>query len=265
MAKHGKVGGKLNKIIETRNLHKTFITETGQEVHALRDINIDIEEHDFICIIGPSGSGKSTLLRLMEGLIFPTKGSIHVLGKPVTGPLPQAGMVFQEYSLMPWRNIIDNVAFGLEIRKVPKKERYETCKKILERFGLIDFLYSFPYELSGGMKQRAAIARAVATSPSLLFMDEPFGALDAYTRFQMQEDLIQFWLEEKRTVVFVTHSVEEAIFLGTRVVLMSPRPGQIAKEYNIDLPYPRNRFNTSFESYFKDIMDNMDTVNSACN
>ncbi len=253
----------MKKIIEIKNLHKTFITETGQDVHALKDININICEHDFICILGPSGSGKSTLLRLMEGLIFPTKGSINVASKPVTGPLPEAGMVFQEYSLMPWRNIIDNVVFGLELRGVPKKERYETCKKILERFGLIDFLYSFPHELSGGMKQRAAIARAIATSPLILFMDEPFGALDAYTRFQMQEDLIDFWLEEKRTIIFVTHSVEEAIFLGTKVILMSPRPGEIAKEYDIDLPYPRNRFNTNFETYFKDIMDNMNTVNLA--
>ncbi len=256
---------KMNKIIEIKGLHKVFITETGQHVHALEDINMDIYEQDFVCIIGPSGSGKSTLLRLMEGLISPTKGNITVAGKPVTGPLPQAGMVFQEYSLMPWRNVIDNVAFGLELRKISKQKRYETCKKILDRFGLIDFLYSFPYELSGGMKQRAAIARSIATSPLMLFMDEPFGALDAYTRFQMQEDLIEFWLEEKRTIVFVTHSVEEAIFLGTKVILMSPRPGKIAKRYNIDLPYPRNRFNTNFETYFKDIMDNMNAVNHAHN
>lgn len=253
----------MKKIIEIKNLHKTFILETRQRVHALKDINLDIYEQEFICLIGPSGSGKSTLLRLMEGLIFPTKGTINVLDKPVTGPLLQAGMVFQEYSLMPWRNIIDNVAFGLELRGIAKKERYETSKEILERFGLIDFIHSFPYELSGGMKQRAAIARSIATSPIILFMDEPFGALDAYTRFQMQEDLIKFWLEEKRTIIFVTHSVEEAIFLGTKVILMSPRPGQIAKEYSINLPYPRNRFNTNFENYFKDIMENMNSVNIA--
>lgn len=253
----------MDKIIEIKNLHKRFVSENGQAVHALEDINIDIHKQDFICIIGPSGSGKSTLLRLMEGLIFPTRGSINVAGKPVTGPIPEASMVFQEYSLMPWKNIIDNVAFGLELRRVPKKERYETCRKILDRFGLIDFLHSYPHELSGGMKQRAAIARAIATSPLILFMDEPFGALDAYTRFQMQEDLIKFWLEEKRTVIFVTHSVEEAIFLGTKVILMSPRPGKIAKEYNIDLPYPRNRFNSDFEAYFTDIMENMNAVNLA--
>lgn len=255
----------MKKIIKIKDLNKTFITETGKKVHALKDINLNIYEQEFICLIGPSGSGKSTLLRLMEGLIPPTGGSINVEGKPVTGPLPQAGMVFQEYSLMPWRNIIDNVAFGLEVRGINKKERYETSKKILERFGLIDFLQSFPYELSGGMKQRAAIARSIATSPLILFMDEPFGALDAYTRFQMQEDLIEFWLEEKRTIIFVTHSVEEAIFLGTKVILMSPRPGEIAEEYDIDIPYPRNRFNKDFEVYFKDIMDNMNAFNLANN
>lgn len=251
----------MKKILEIKNLNKTFISEAGQQVHALKDINLDIYEQEFICIIGPSGSGKSTLLRLMEGLIFPTEGTINVYNNPVIGPLSQAGMVFQEYSLMPWRNIIDNVAFGLELRGVSKQERYDACKKILERFGLMDFLYSFPYELSGGMKQRAAIARSIATSPLILFMDEPFGALDAYTRFQMQEDLIKFWLEEKRTIIFVTHSVEEAIFLGTKVILMSPRPGEIAKNYDIDLPYPRNRFDKNFETYFKDIMENMNAVN----
>lgn len=253
----------MKKIIEIKDLYKVFISENQQEVHALESINLDIYEHDFICLIGPSGSGKSTLLRLMEGLIFPTEGTIKVMGKPVTGPIPDAGMVFQEYSLMPWRNIIDNVSFGLELRKVPKKERYKISEKILERFGLIEFTHNFPYELSGGMKQRAAIARSIATSPDILFMDEPFGALDAYTRFQMQQDLIKFWLEEKRTIIFVTHSVEEAVFLGTKVILMSPRPGKIAKEYCIDLPYPRNRFNEAFGEYFQDIMDMMNSVNEA--
>jgi len=237
------------------------MSENGKEVKALEDINLTIKEQDFVCIIGPSGSGKSTLLRLMEGLIFPTKGSIKIMDKEVTKPLSEASMVFQEYSLMPWRNIIDNVAFGLEVRKMPKKQRYEIASEILGRFGLKDFTHNYPYELSGGMQQRAAIARAMATSPLVLFMDEPFGALDAYTRFQMQQELIEFWLEQKRAVAFVTHSVEEAIFLGKRVVLMSPRPGRIAEEYEIDLPYPRDRFSPQFRAYFETIMDNMNRVN----
>ena len=251
----------MKDIIAISDLYKSFITEKGKEVRALENISLTIKEQDFVCIIGPSGSGKSTLLRLMEGLIFPTSGSIQVMGKEVTKPLQEANMVFQEYSLMPWRNIIDNVAFGLEVRKVPKKQRYEIASDILGRFGLQDFIHSYPYELSGGMQQRAAIARAFATSPLVLFMDEPFGALDAYTRFQMQQELIEFWLEEKRAVAFVTHSVEEAIYLGKRVVLMSPRPGKIAEEYEIDLPYPRDRFSDKFRMYFEKIMDTMNRVN----
>jgi ABC-type nitrate/sulfonate/bicarbonate transport system ATPase subunit len=251
----------MNDVIVISNLYKSFISENGKEVKALEDINLTIKEQDFVCIIGPSGSGKSTLLRLMEGLIFPTEGSIKIMGKEVTKPRQEASMVFQEYSLMPWRNIIDNVAFGLEVRKMPKKQRYEIASEILGRFGLKDFTHNYPYELSGGMQQRAAIARAMATSPLVLYMDEPFGALDAYTRFQMQQELIEFWLEEKRAVAFVTHSVEEAIFLGKRVVLMSPRPGRVAQEYEIDLPYPRDRFSPEFRNYFETIMENMNRVN----
>lgn len=248
-------------IIEIENMSKTFYSESNKETLALKNINLNIKEQEFICIIGPSGSGKSTLLRLIEGLIFPTEGSIKVLGQEVKKPLEQASMVFQEYSLMPWRTVLENVSFGLEVKKIKKTQRESISKEILKTFGLEDFINSYPYELSGGMQQRVAIARAIATSPLILFMDEPFGALDAYTRFQMQKELIEFWLEEKRTVLFVTHSVEEAIFLGTKVILMSPRPGEIAKEYEIDLEYPRNRFDPTFGEIFEEIMDNMNRVN----
>ncbi len=245
----------MNTLIKINELNKVFISEKKQEVKALEDIDININEHEFVCLIGPSGSGKSTLLRLMEGLIRPTQGSIEVMGKSLKGPILEAGMVFQEYSLMPWRTIIDNVAFGLELRKVSKKERYEKAKKILGQFGLEEFYDSYPYELSGGMKQRAAIARAIAVSPKILYMDEPFGALDAFTRFQMQKDLISFWLDDRRTIVFVTHSVEEAVFLGTRVIVMSNRPGRVIGDYSIDLPYPRDRWNENFGRYFKKLMN----------
>jgi len=252
----------MKNIIEINNLNKTFISENKKELIALEGVNLNIEDQEFVCLIGPSGSGKSTLLRLMEGLILPTVGTVKVMGKLVEGPNINATMVFQEYSLMPWKNIIDNVAFGLELRKISKNERYKIASKYLDRFGLKGFEKNFPHELSGGMKQRAAIARAIAIAPKILFMDEPFGALDAYTRFQMQKDLIEFWLEDKRTIVFVTHSVEEAVFLGSKVILMSPRPGKIAKEYNIDLPYPRNRFNDKFGLYFEEIMEDMNKVNA---
>lgn len=261
MAETRKVGAwYMDNIIEVKNLSKVFTTEEKREVFALNNISLNIEEREFVCILGPSGSGKSTLLRLLEGLEIPTEGEIKVMGKDVKGPLPECGMVFQEYSLMPWKNIISNVTFGLELRKVGKKERIQIAEKILGKFGLGDFTKSFPHELSGGMKQRAAIARAMATSPRILYMDEPFGALDAYTRFQMQKDLIEFWLEEKRTIVFVTHSVEEAIFLGTRIVMMSPRPGEIAEEYTVELPYPRDRWDPEFGDHFKCIMNKLDEL-----
>ncbi len=249
----------MDNIVEINGLSKIFVSEKKQAVQALRDVNLDIKDQEFVCLIGPSGSGKSTLLRLMEGLITPTTGTIKVMNKPLKGPIPEAAMVFQEYSLFPWRNIIDNVALGLELRKVPKNKRYEIAGKILERFGIEDFYSSFPHELSGGMKQRAAIARAIAISPQILYMDEPFGALDAFTRFKMQKGLISFWLEEKRTIVFVTHSVEEAVFLGTRVIAMSSRPGRIIGDYKIDLPYPRDRWNEEFGTYFKELMTLMNS------
>ncbi|MCT4621448.1 MAG: ABC transporter ATP-binding protein [Marinisporobacter sp.] len=251
----------MDQIIEINGLSKTFFSEKKQAVCALKNIDLNIKDQEFVCLIGPSGSGKSTLLRLMEGLIKPSTGSIKVMDKPLEKPIAQAGMVFQEYSLLPWRNIIDNVVLGLEFRKMAKRERYEKAKDILKKFGLEDFHESFPHELSGGMKQRAAIARAIATSPKILYMDEPFGALDAYTRFQMQKELISFWIEEKRTIVFVTHSVEEAVFLGTRVIVMSARPGEIMGDFHIDLPYPRDRWNEEFAQYFKKLMDLMNRAN----
>lgn len=250
-------------MISINNISKTFLTEKGHSVKALEDISLFIKEQEFVCLLGPSGSGKSTLLRLMAGLDKATNGEIKVMNKIIEKPIPEAGMVFQEYSLLPWRNIIDNVAFGLEIKGVDRKKRKEIAYNILEKFGLGEFSKSFPYELSGGMQQRAAIAKAIINSPQILYMDEPFGALDARTRFQMQKELIKFWLEDKRTIVFVTHSVEEAIFLGTRVILMSDRPGKIIEDFQIDLSYPRNIWNENFGKYFDKLMDIMN-INSKC-
>ena len=160
---------------------------------ALKDINLSVDEHEFICLLGPSGSGKSTLLRLLAGLEKPTEGEVLVLNKPINAPIIETGMVFQEYSLLPWLNVVDNISFGLELRNIPRRKRYDLSNDIIERFGLGEFKESFPYELSGGMQQRAAIARAIVNSPRILYMDEPFGALDAYTRYKMQEELVEFW------------------------------------------------------------------------
>ncbi|MCC5909047.1 MAG: ABC transporter ATP-binding protein [Clostridiaceae bacterium] len=252
----------MKEIIRLREVNKTFTSEKGHNIEALQDINLSIEESQFICLLGPSGSGKSTLLRLMAGLMDASEGEVEVMGKSIKKPISEASMVFQEYSLLPWRNIIDNVAFGLEVRKVPKKEGYAIARNILGKFGLEGFEKNYPYELSGGMQQRAAIARAMAVSPEILYMDEPFGALDAHTRLQMQQELISFWLKDKRTIVFVTHSVEEAIFLGTRIIVMSSRPGRIIEDFQIDLPYPRDRWSGKFGHYFNRLMDLMNGKSS---
>ena len=247
-------------MIEVQAVSKVFHNESGQQVLAVKDIQLEIGHQEFVCLVGPSGSGKSTLLRLMEGLTEPTEGKVRVFGEEVRGPRNDAAMVFQEYSLMPWRTVLDNVTFGLELRQVKRVQQKEQAMALLQRFGLSDFAHCLPHELSGGMKQRAAIARALAVSPSILYMDEPFGALDAYTRYQMQQDLIEYWVADKRTIVFVTHSVEEAVFLATRVVLMSPHPGEIVAEYTIDLPYPRDRWCDKFGAYFKEILQRLDEV-----
>lgn len=247
----------MNNIIEINGVSKIFTTEKGQQVEALQKVDLGIDDHQFVCLLGPSGSGKSTLLRLMAGLIKASSGEIKVMGKKVEKPIKEASMVFQEYSLLPWRTVIDNVAFGLELRQVAKQKRYEEATVILDKFGLKGFENSFPYELSGGMRQRVAIARAMAISPKILYMDEPFGALDAHTRIQMQQDLLNFWLKDRKTIIFVTHSVEEAIFLGTRVIVMSARPGRIVADFQLKMDYPRNRLEPEFQKVFMELMDLM--------
>ncbi len=241
----------LNQIIKLKGINKTFSSQNNSSIKALKNINLNIADNEFVCLIGPSGSGKSTLLRLMAGLVQPTKGKLEVMGRNIKKPIKEAAMVFQQYSLLPWRNIIENVAFGLEIRGVDKEKRYKIADNILEKFGLKGFNKSYPYELSGGMKQRVAIAKAIAISPEIIYMDEPFGALDAFTRTKMQNSFKEYWIEDKKTIVFVTHSVEEAVFLGTRVIVMSARPGRIIGDFEIDLPYDRDKWNSEFGQYVK--------------
>lgn len=213
-------------------------------MEALQDINLSIRDHEFVCFIGPSGCGKTTLLRIIAGLDDPSSGSVYLDGDPILGPGPERGMVFQEYSLFPWRTVIDNIAFGLELKGVNKKERLERSKQYLKMVGLERFSDRYPHELSGGMKQRVAIARALVNDPKALLMDEPFGALDAQTRNIMQSELLRIWEEERSTVVFVTHSVDEAIYLADRIVIMSARPGRIKDVISIDIPRPRVRTST---------------------
>ncbi len=212
----------------------------GQPVRALTPVSLSIADNDFITILGPSGCGKSTLLRIVAGLDRPTEGRVLLDGAPVDGPGADRGVVFQSYTLFPWLTIEENVAFGLRERRVAKVERLATARDWCARVGLQNFENHYPKQLSGGMQQRTAIARVLANNPKIMLLDEPFGALDNQTRGLMQEMLLGIWEREKKTVLFVTHDIEEAIFLANRVVVMSARPGRIKADVKVDLPHPRH-------------------------
>lgn len=222
------------------NVKKVFNTRRG-EVVALNGVSFDIKENEFICVVGPSGCGKSTLLNILAGLDTTTSGAVYVDGNLVEGPGPERGVVFQQYALFPWLTVEKNVAFGLKLQGLPQKEIEERVAKYLDIVGLKDFAKSYPKELSGGMKQRVAIARAYAVNPEVLLMDEPFGALDAQTRTQLQQELINTWEKEQKTCFFITHDVEEAIILATKVIVMSARPGRIKSIIDVNIPHPRNQ------------------------
>jgi NitT/TauT family transport system ATP-binding protein len=212
----------------------------GKPTRALEPTSLQIPDNDFVTILGPSGCGKSTLLRLVAGLDRPTTGHIILNGREVTEPSADRGMVFQSYTLFPWLTVADNIAFGLREKGVARDRRSAAVRAWLARIGLTGFEHHYPKQLSGGMQQRTAIARALANDPEILLLDEPFGALDNQTRGLMQELLLDIWERERKTVLFVTHDIEEAIFLGSRVLVMTARPGRIKAEVAIDLPHPRH-------------------------
>lgn len=224
--------------ISVVDVNKTYQVRNTETV-ALQDINISIDNNEFTTIVGPSGCGKSTLLRMIAGLDTPTSGKIIINGLEITGPGADRGMVFQTYTLFPWLTVEQNIKFGLKLKKLPEQQIKEIVDRYLELIGLTNFRHSYPKELSGGMKQRVAIARALANSPEVLLMDEPFGALDPQTKSAMQELLLKIWRTEKTTVIFITHDIEEAIFLSQRVYVMSARPGRVEEEVYISLS--RNR------------------------
>ena len=227
--------------VQIKEVKKIYEGRNGQTV-ALNGANLDIYDNEFICVVGPSGCGKSTLLNIIAGLHEATSGEVLVDGVKVEGTGVDRGVVFQQYALFPWLTVKKNVMFGLNLKKgMTEAEREETAMKYIKMVGLEKFVNAYPKELSGGMKQRVAIARAYAVNPSLLLMDEPFGALDAQTRTQLQTELLKTWEEEKKTCFFITHDVEEAILLASRVVVMSARPGRIKEVIDIDIPYPRNQ------------------------
>jgi NitT/TauT family transport system ATP-binding protein len=224
--------------IELLDAGKVYQTRQGG-VEALAGISLSVDEGEFLSVVGPSGCGKSTLIRILAGLQEATSGEVRVQGAAGSGG-PASAVVFQEHTLFPWRTALQNVAFGLEMRGVSRRERLRSAREHLARVGLASFEKHYPHQLSGGMKQRVGLARALATGPEILLMDEPFGSLDAQTRTILQGELLRIWEEERKTVVYVTHSIEEAILLGDRVVLMSARPGRIRRSYPVDLPRPRD-------------------------
>ena len=226
-------------IIDIRGVSKVFELQ-GQTIHALKDAHLSIRKGEFVTLIGASGCGKSTLLRIIAGFEKPSSGEALMWGKPIEGPDPQRGMVFQDYALFPWLSVRDNIAFGPASRGVPKTQAREIVSRFIEMVGLGKFADAYPHQLSGGMRQRVAIARVLANDAEVVLMDEPFGALDAMTRERLQEELLDIWRSTNLTVVFVTHAIEEAIFLADRVVVMTPGPGRIESDNPLSLPRPRD-------------------------
>lgn len=237
--------------VEIDGVRKVFQTSRG-EVVALNDTSLSIANNEFICVVGPSGCGKTTLLNILAGLDAPTSGEVRIDGATIDGPSSERGVVFQQYALFSWLTVRQNVEFGLKLKKMSKGERRAIAEKYIESVGLKDFANAYPKELSGGMKQRVAIARAYAVNPQLLLLDEPFGALDAQTRTQLQVELLNTWEQEQKTCFFITHDVEEAVLLANRVVVMTARPGRIKAIVPIDLKHPRTQ-ETRMSKPFNDL------------
>jgi len=225
----------------------------GQEVHALEAIDLEVAQGEFVCLLGPSGCGKSTLLNAVAGFSLPTAGTITVDGVAITDPGPDRGMVFQEYALFPWMTVEENIAFGLQIKKVAKPDIRSKVDGLLAMLHLEDFRKRYPKDLSGGMRQRVAIARVLAIDSPILLMDEPFGALDALTRRNLQDELLRLWTELRKTILFVTHSIEEALYLADRTVVMTYRPGTLKRDLAIDLPRPRDVASPAFNALKKEL------------
>ena len=250
----------MSQDIQLKNLRMVFKTD-DREVVAVEDFSFDIKKGELVSILGPSGSGKTTILRMIAGLLEPTSGSVVVGDKTVSGPGPDRGMVFQDFALFPWRSVRKNIEFGLEVAKVPKEERTKRVNEALELVGLTKFADARTHELSGGMKQRVGIARALITNPDVLLMDEPFGALDAQTRNIMQGVLLNILDKTDQTIVFVTHSVDEAVFISDRIIMLTKRPARIKEVIDIPWTHPRDRASPEFTSLRKRILGELEKEN----
>ncbi len=249
----GAAGG-----LSIRGLAKTYETRSGDLVEAVTPVDFDVAPGEFVSLVGPSGCGKSTLLNILAGFVEPSAGRAFVGDEPIRAPSIDRGMVFQDYALFPWLSVLENVEFGLERKGIRKRERRAIALDYLGTVGLADFATKRTHELSGGMKQRVAIARAFATEPSIILMDEPFGALDALTRRFLQTQLLRIWQEHRKTVVFVTHSVPEAVTLSDRIVVMTARPGRFKAVLDIDLEHPRDFSSDEFHAFERQVYGQLD-------
>lgn len=240
------------------NVSKTFRQKGKEDFPTLADVSFDVYDGEFLVILGPGLCGKTVLLNIIAGLEEASTGQVFLDGKAIAGTQPTIGMVFQKKAIFPWKTVMQNVEFGPKMRGVPKGERRRIAQKFIDLVGLQGFEKSFPHELSGGMKQRVGIARAYANDPQVLILDEPFGALDAQTRYAMQDEIVRIWKSEKKTILFVTNNIEEALYLGDRIVLLSKRPAEVKEIYTIDLPRPRDVLSPEFLAMRAQISENMD-------
>ena len=244
--------------LEFKNVSKSFIRSDSDDITtAIEDISFSINEGEFVSIVGPSGCGKSTILRLIAGLIFPTTGKISLDGNEITGPSSARGMVFQKSTLFPWLTVKENVGFSGTLKNEDDIDD-KTIDKMLNKVGLIDFKDNYPSNLSGGMAQRISLIRTMVNKPEVLLLDEPLGALDAFTRMSMQDEILNLWNDEKNMSIMVTHDVDEAVYMSTKVIVMQPRPGRIKKIVPIDLDFPRNRTSKEFTDYRNDLLNTLD-------
>ena len=252
-------GRHINDMISVNDISKTFNTPNGPH-EVIKSLSFDVKENEFVVLLGPGQCGKSTVINLISGLEQATDGTITVNSKTVTGPDPDRGVVFQSIALFPWLTTMGNVEYGLKVRGVHKKERQKRAQHYIDLVGLSGFEKAYPVALSGGMKQRVGIARAYCNEPTVMLMDEPFSALDAQTRYLMQEELQRIWQEEKRTIIFVTNNLEEAIYLADRIIVLSNCPAHVKKEYYVEMSRPRNYVSPEFLALRKEITEIMDTT-----
>jgi len=244
--------------VECRNVTKIFLyPKENKGIFALMDINLKVKKNEFVCLIGPSGCGKTSLLHMMAGFEKPTEGRILVQGRNIDGPSPARGVIFQEFSLLPWQTVLENITFGLKAQGISRHERSGIARHYLDLVGLKGFDNARPHQLSGGMKQKVAIARTLALRPEILLMDEPFGSLDEQTRLRLDFELLNLWEKDRKTVIFVTHSIEEAVLLADRIVLFTKRPGRVQKMVTLDIPRPRNMFSPEVMELRKELLEDL--------